>query len=132
MIKKGYHHVIDLDIACNFYISIDPVYPRCCARRSIAEGKLRGIWVLPSLQILQSIIHDEFWQGIIETTSIKYLFLPSFSILSIAQLKSPNIYFFFHFPHFYFPYNFAVIQRKAPQSTVPWYYALTEHKHREL
>ena len=36
MISKGYHYVINLGIACNFCISIDPVYPGFCARRSIS------------------------------------------------------------------------------------------------
>ena len=49
MISKGYHYVINLGIACSFYISIDPVYPRSYATRSIVPGELRGIWVLPSL-----------------------------------------------------------------------------------
>ena len=48
MISKGYHHVINIGIACHFYISIDPVYSRSYARRSIVAGELRGIWVLPS------------------------------------------------------------------------------------
>ena len=47
MISKGYHYVINLGIACYFYISIDPVYCRSCARRSIAAGELRGVWALP-------------------------------------------------------------------------------------
>ena len=40
--------VMNLGIARNFYISIDPDYPRSCARRSIVAVELRGIWVLPS------------------------------------------------------------------------------------
>ena len=44
MISKGYHYVINLGIACNFYISMDPVYPRSCARRYIIESELREIW----------------------------------------------------------------------------------------
>ena len=43
MISKGYHYVINLGIACNFYMSIDPDYPVPCARRSIVVGELRGI-----------------------------------------------------------------------------------------
>ena len=45
IISKGNHCVVDLGIACNFYISIDPVYPRCCARISLVVGELRGIRV---------------------------------------------------------------------------------------
>ena len=48
MISRGNHCVINLGIACNFYISIDPVYPESCARRSIIAGEHRGICVLPS------------------------------------------------------------------------------------
>ena len=48
MISKGYHYVINLGIACSFYINIDPVYPGSCARRYIVTGELRGIRVLPS------------------------------------------------------------------------------------
>ena len=43
MISKGYHYVINLGITYNFYISIGPVYPGSCARRSIVAGELRGI-----------------------------------------------------------------------------------------
>ena len=71
IISKEYHYVINLGIACNFSISIDPVYSISCARRSTVAIELRVIWVLPSPCILQSIIRDEFWQDIIESTSIK-------------------------------------------------------------
>ena len=40
--------MINLSIACNLYISVDPAYPRSCARRSIAVSELSKIWVLPS------------------------------------------------------------------------------------
>ena len=49
VISKGYHYMINIGIACYFYISIDPVYRRSCARRSIVAGELRAIWVLPFL-----------------------------------------------------------------------------------
>ena len=48
MISKEYHCMINLGIACNFYVSIDPVYPGSCARRSIVVTESRGIWVPPS------------------------------------------------------------------------------------
>ena len=48
MISKGYHYAINIGIACNFYISIDSVYPGTSARRSIVAGELREIWVIPS------------------------------------------------------------------------------------
>ena len=48
MISKGYHYVINLGIACNFYISIDAVYSGSRARRSIVASALKGIWILPS------------------------------------------------------------------------------------
>ena len=40
MISKGFRIVINLGIAGNFYISIDPVYPGSCARGSIIVGEL--------------------------------------------------------------------------------------------
>ena len=45
MISKGYHYVINLAIASNFYtsISIDLIYPGSYARGSIVVHKLRGI-----------------------------------------------------------------------------------------
>ena len=43
MIGKGYHYVINLDIAINIHISIEAVYPKSCARRSIEVVELRGI-----------------------------------------------------------------------------------------
>ena len=43
MISKGYHYVINLGITYDFYISIGPVYPGSCARRSIVASELRGI-----------------------------------------------------------------------------------------
>ena len=54
---------MNLGIACNVDISIDPVYPGSCAGRSIVAGKLRGIrrsQMNPSPWIHNSIIHDEF------------------------------------------------------------------------
>lgn len=42
-ISKTYHYVINLDIAINIHISIDAVYPKSCARRSIEVVELRGI-----------------------------------------------------------------------------------------
>ena len=32
MISKGHHYMINLGIASNFYINIDPAYPGSCAR----------------------------------------------------------------------------------------------------
>ena len=46
MISKGYHYVINLGIAFNFFISIDPVYSRSCPRRSIVAGELRDFSLL--------------------------------------------------------------------------------------
>ena len=43
LFSKVYHYVINLGIASNIYISIDPVYPGSCARGSIIVGELRGI-----------------------------------------------------------------------------------------
>ena len=48
MISKEYHYVNYFGIACNFYVSIDPVYGRSSARKSIVADELRGIWVLRS------------------------------------------------------------------------------------
>ena len=45
----------------NFYIIIDSVSPGSCARGSIVVDELRRIWALPSPQIPESIIHNEFW-----------------------------------------------------------------------
>ena len=44
MIINRYHYVINLGIASNFYIVIDPVYPGSCARGSVVVGKLRTIY----------------------------------------------------------------------------------------
>ena len=44
MIINRYHYVINLDIASNFYIVIDPVYPGSCARRSVVMSKLRAVY----------------------------------------------------------------------------------------
>ena len=49
MTSKGYNYVINLGTVSNFYISIDLVYCGSCARESSVVGKLRGIWVIPSL-----------------------------------------------------------------------------------
>ena len=46
--SKGCHYVINVDVANNYYISIDTAYPRSCAKESIVAGELRGIWVLLS------------------------------------------------------------------------------------
>ena len=43
MISKGYHYVINLDIASNFHINIDPAYHGACARGSIIVAELRGM-----------------------------------------------------------------------------------------
>ena len=48
MISKGYHYVIYLRIACNIYIKVNPVYPRCSSRRSVVEGEQKAIWVVSS------------------------------------------------------------------------------------
>ena len=55
---------------------------------------------------------DEFWQGMTGATSLKSVFYfnhpcPSASIT------------FFHFPHFYFQYNFEVFQRNTPSRLFP-------------
>ena len=63
--------VINLGVSCNFYISIDLVYPRFCDSGSIVVAEVRGI---PSPQILKPIFHNEFGQGIIGTTSTNSLF----------------------------------------------------------
>ena len=60
MINKRYHYVVNLVIASNFHIILDPVYPPPCVRGSIMVGELREIWVLLSPQILEPIIHEEF------------------------------------------------------------------------
>ena len=62
MIRKGYHFVNYFGIVCNFVISTNLVNPGSCARGTIVGGELRDFWVLPSPQILQPIIHDEFRQ----------------------------------------------------------------------
>ena len=109
MISKGHHYVINIGIASNFYIKIDPVYLGSCPRGSIIMPEFRGILAFPSPYILKPTIHGEFWEGIIRKISINYLcfFLPSLSILSILQLKSAIriiqiilqlVLFCFHFP----------------------------------
>ena len=55
MISKEHHYVINLGIASNLYIRIDPVY-----HGSIIMREFRGIWALPSPEILEPTIHDEF------------------------------------------------------------------------
>ena len=48
MISKGHRYVINLGIASNLYISIDPVYHGSCPTGSIIIGEFRGIWALRS------------------------------------------------------------------------------------
>ena len=43
MISRGYHYVINLGIASNFYGSIDPLCLGSCARRSIRLDELTEI-----------------------------------------------------------------------------------------
>ena len=43
MISKGYPYVINLGIAGNFYINIDPFFHLSCARESIEAGELGGM-----------------------------------------------------------------------------------------
>ena len=69
---------------------------------------------------------------ITETTSMKSVFyLHNPSAFYPEYNKCLQELFCFHFPHFYFPQNFVVLQRNAPQPTVPWCYALMGHKHRD-
>ena len=70
---------------------------------------------------------------ITETTSMKCVFyLHNPSGFYPEYNKCLQELFCFHFPHFYFPQNFVVLQKNVPQPTVPWCYALMGHKHREL
>ena len=109
MISKGYHYVINLGIFSNFLYQYRPCLSWILGKGPIVAGELRRIWVLPSPQILKSIIHDEFRQSIIDT------------YISIQAL------FCFHFPHFYVAYNFVVLQKSAPQPAVLWCYTLNGH-----
>ena len=59
MISKGYHYVINVGINSNFYISIDTAYPGSLAKD-----------LLYQVNSGESIIHVEFWQGIIWTAPI--------------------------------------------------------------
>ena len=43
MISKEYHHMINLGIVSNFYISIDHVYPGSYARGSAVVVELRNL-----------------------------------------------------------------------------------------
>ena len=60
--------------------------------------------------------------------SIKSLFLfhHPHPFLTITQLKSWSI-FFFYFLNFYFPYNYVVFRRNAPYPSVPWRGTNTEN-----
>ena len=132
MISKGYLYVTNLGIFSNFYISID-----CLSwihgKGPIVAGKLRAVWVLPSPQILKAIIHDEFRQGIIGTTPKVFVFYFHHPCLFYPQYNlSLQALFCFHFPHFYFAYNFVVLQKSASQPAVLWCYTLKGHKQRTL
>ena len=94
MISKGHHYLINIGIACNFLISIDPAYPGSCSRRSIVASELRGIWILPSPWIIESIIHGEFSQGIIEARSIKLVFYFQHSFYFIFSKIKVFMYYF--------------------------------------
>ena len=101
-----YYYII-LSISSNFYIVIDPFYPVSCATGSIIMVELRGIWILPSPQILESIMHDKFWQHIVGTTSINSLYF--ISTIPVRFVRSMvKVFEYFVFP-FYFPYKFFLI-----------------------
>ena len=88
-----------------FLISINPVNSGSCVRGPIVASELRDFWVLPSLQILQPIIHDEFRQGKTGITSTIFLcfisfisvhFVQSTIIISSYYLAFISLSFVFH------------------------------------
>ena len=133
MISKGYHYVINLGIISNFCISIDPFYHGSCARGFIVVSELRGIWVFPFQQILEPIIHDEFWQGIITTLSIKSLcFISTIPVHFIhSTIKFSNYYFVFISITFIF-HIILLSFKEIPTSQlilvfIPWRHIRTEN-----
>ena len=127
MVSLGYLYLINLGILRYFFTSIDPEYPGFCSRGSIVVSELAWIWVVPSPQIIEPIIYDEFWQGIIGTISTKSLcFISTIPVhfIDSTMKVSKYFFFFFNFPHFYFPYNFVVLQRNVPWSAVSWCYTM--------
>ena len=128
-------------IACNFYLSVDSVCSKSCARRFIEAGELKGICVFFSPKILDSSIHNEFWQGIIEITSIKCIIftLPLHFIHS--TIKVSKYYFVFLSLLFIFHINLQSFKEKFPSQLFPGTNygnyalkgcALKGPKHREL
>ena len=59
------------------------------------------------------MIQNEFSQGTNSTHKVCFIFT-ILSNLSIVQFKTPINFFFFHFSHFHFAYNFVVLQKVPP------------------
>ena len=103
IISKGYNYVIILGIISNFYISIDPVYPRSLANDlswQVKSGESRFSLLHRSSSPLYTIILERA-QLEQHRESVSILFSPSLSILSIVQFKSQSIILFL-FPSFLF------------------------------
>ena len=134
MNSLGYHHVISLGILLQVKISIDLVYPGGCDRVSIVAGKFRRIWALPSPLIIEPIIHDNLWEGVVRITSIIFLcfIYTIFSRYTHSKIKVSKYYFVFIFFTCIFLMVFVVLQINVPWPAVTWCYALKEHKQRTL
>ena len=133
MISKGYHRVINIGVLAIFYISIDPVYLGSLAKdllQQVNSGE-SGFSLLhrssSSLSTMTYTGHD--WNSTYKVFVFYFhhpcLFYPQYNL-------SLQVLFCFHFPHFYFAYNFVVLQKSAPQPAVLWCYTLKGHKQRTL
>ena len=87
MISKGYHYVIILGIACNFYISIEPVYPVYYSR-----------WTQRSLGYpfsIDPLVHYPRWvlTGHNWNSIYKFCFISTLHLHFISPIKASKYYF---------------------------------------
>ena len=84
-------------IICNFFISVYPVNHGSCARGLVVAGELGDIWVLPSPQVLQTIIQYDFRQDKQGMASITFLcfifFIPSHFFQSAIEVSDYYLVF---------------------------------------
>ena len=130
MISKGYQYVINLGIS-NFYISIDPVYPGSFVKdlsQQVNSGESGFSILHRSSSLLSTMILDR-----VQLEHKVFVFYLHHPCLFYPQYNlSIQVLFCFHFPHFYFAFNFVVLQKSAPQPAVLQCYTLKGHKQRTL
>ena len=137
MISKGHHYVINFGIVINFYISIDisidPAYPGSLAKdlsQQVNSENLGSPFSIdPQAHYPLWVLIEYIWNSTYEVFVFYFhhpcLFYPQHNL-------SLKVLFYFHFPHFYFAYNFVVLQKSAPQPAVLWWYTLKGHKQRAV